>query len=102
MPRATAARDAMGDDMARWRPGNDDEAYRPVIEDGRGRFPEDLRVKAPRGARAVIAAAAEPKNTSHAEYVRQALLRCLEADGVRLRRGSWNSLSKLHSHSNRF
>jgi len=63
------------------------EAYLPVIDDGRGRFPEDLRVKAPRGARAAIAAAAELKNTSHSEYVRQALLRCLEADGVRLRRG---------------
>jgi hypothetical protein len=32
------------------------EAYQPVIDDGRGRFPEDLRVKAPRGARAAIAA----------------------------------------------
>jgi hypothetical protein len=29
----------------------------------------------------------ELKNTSHSEYARQALLRCLEADGVRLRRG---------------
>jgi len=64
------------------------EAYQPIIDDGRGRFPEDLRVKAPRGARAAIAAAAELKNTSHSEYVRQALLRCLEADGVRLRRGA--------------
>jgi uncharacterized protein (DUF1778 family) len=63
------------------------EAYQPIIEDGRGRFPEDLRVKAARGARAAIAAAAELKNTSYSEYVRQALLRCLEADGVRLRRG---------------
>jgi len=63
------------------------EAYQPLIDDGRGRFPEDLRVKAPRGARAAIAAAAQIKNTTNAEYVRQALLRCLEADGVRLRRG---------------
>jgi len=38
-----------------------DEAYRPVIDDGRGRFPEDLRVKAPREAKAAIAAAAERK-----------------------------------------
>ena len=64
------------------------DAYRPVIEDGRCRFPEDLRVKAPRGARAAIAAAAQIKNTTNAEYVRQALLRCLEADGVTLRRGT--------------
>ena len=63
------------------------KAYPPIIEDGRGRFPEDLRVKAPRGARAAIAAAAQIKNTTHSEYVRQALLRCLEADGVKIRRG---------------
>jgi hypothetical protein len=63
------------------------EAYQPVIEDGRGRFPEDLRVKAPRGARAAIAAAAQLKNTSHSEYIRQALLRVLAEDGVRLQRG---------------
>ena len=63
------------------------EAYQPVIDDGRGRFPEDLRVKAPRGAKAAIAAAAERRHTSHSEYVRQALLRSLEADGVKLRRG---------------
>src|SRR4029079_2107581 len=64
------------------------EAYQPVIDDGRGRFPEDLRVKAPRGARAAIAAAAQLKHTSHSEYVRQAILRCLDADGVKLRRGT--------------
>ena len=43
--------------------------------------------EAPRGARAAIAAAAQLKHTTHSEYVRQALLRCLEADGVTLRRG---------------
>jgi hypothetical protein len=48
------------------------ESYQPIIDDGRGRFPEDLRVKAPRGARAAIAAAAQLKHTSYAEYVRQA------------------------------
>ena len=63
------------------------EAYQPIIDDGRGRFPEDLRVKAPRGAKAAIAAAAERRHTSHSKYVRQALLRSIEADGVRLRRG---------------
>jgi hypothetical protein len=51
------------------------EAYQPIIQDGRGRFPEDLRVKAPRGSRAAIAAAAGLRNTSYSEYVRQALLR---------------------------
>ena len=48
------------------------EAYQPVIDDGRGRFPEDLRVKAPRGASAAIAAAAQLKHTTLSEYVRQA------------------------------
>jgi hypothetical protein len=66
------------------------EAYEP--DDGRGRFPESLRVKAPRGAHAAIAAAAQIKNTSNSEYVRQALLRILEADGVKLRRG-WIELA---------
>jgi len=71
--------------IRRWRMH---EAYQPIIDDGRGRFPEDLRVKAPRGARAAIAAAAQLKHTSHSEYVRQAILRCLDADGVKLRRGT--------------
>lgn len=64
------------------------EAYQPVIDDGRGRFPEDLRVKAPRGARQAVATAAQIKNTTSAEYIRQALFRVLEADGVKLRRGT--------------
>jgi hypothetical protein len=78
------------------------EAYQPVTDDGQGRFPEDLRVKAPRGSRAAIAAAAQIKHTSHSEYVRQAVLRSLEADGVKLRRGmvevagqaAWNLAGK--------
>ena len=53
------------------------EAYRPVIEDGRGLFPEDLRVKAPRGSREAIAAAAERKHTTKSEWIRQSLLRAL-------------------------
>ncbi len=64
------------------------EAYRPVIEDGRGIFPEDLRVKAPRGSREAIAAAAQRKHTTKSEWIRQSLLRALEADGVKLRRGA--------------
>jgi hypothetical protein len=43
------------------------EAYEPVMDDGRGRFPEDLRVKTPRGARAAIAAALI-KNTTQSEF----------------------------------
>ena len=63
------------------------EAYQPIIADGRGRFPEDLRVKAPRGAGNAIEIAARKRNTTKAEWVRQAVLRGLEADGVKLRRG---------------
>jgi hypothetical protein len=63
------------------------EAYEPVIADGRGRFPEALKVKSPRGTREAIAAAAEIKHTTQSEWVRQSILRCLEADGVKLRRG---------------
>jgi hypothetical protein len=64
------------------------EAYRPIIEDGRGIFPEDVRVKAPRGARQAIAEAAELNNTTQSEWLRRAILRELEAAGIRLRRGS--------------
>ena len=64
------------------------EAYEPIIEDGRGIFPEDFRFRAPRGLREAIARAAELDNTTQAEWARQALLRCLEARGVRLSRGT--------------
>ena len=64
------------------------EAYQPIIEDGRGLFPEDVRVKAPRGMRRAIAKAAELDHTTQAEWTRRALLGCLNAKGVRLRRGT--------------
>ena len=35
------------------------EAYQPVIDDGRGIFPEDFRVKAPLGFNSAVRAAAE-------------------------------------------
>ena len=35
------------------------DAYRPIIEDGRGIFPEDFRVKAPLGFNAAVRAAAQ-------------------------------------------
>lgn len=63
------------------------EAYQPVLRGARSRFPEDLKTKCPKGMASAIAAAAELKNMTQSEYVRQALLRCLEADGVTLRRG---------------
>jgi hypothetical protein len=63
------------------------EAYRTVIEDGRGIFPEDFRVKAPRGFNDAVRAAAQLQHMTRAEYARRALLRSIEADGVYLRRG---------------
>jgi hypothetical protein len=63
------------------------EAYRPIIEDGRGIFPEDFRVKAPLGFNAAVRAAAQRQHMTRAEYARRALLRSIEADGVKLRLG---------------
>jgi hypothetical protein len=63
------------------------EAYRPLIEDGRGIFPEDFRVKAPRGFNDAVRAAARRQHMTRAEYARRALLRSIKADGVTLRRG---------------
>jgi len=63
------------------------EAYRPLVEDGRGIFPEDFRVKAPKGFNDAVRAAARQQHMTRAEYARRALLRSIEADGVKLRRG---------------
>jgi hypothetical protein len=62
------------------------EAYQPIIDDGRGRFPEEVRFKAPRGLRQAIAKAAELEHTTQAEWTRRAVLQCLTAKGVRLLR----------------
>jgi len=64
------------------------EAYKPVIEDGRGIFPEDFRIKAPLGFREAVRAAAQRQHMTRAEYARRALLRSIEADGVKLQRGT--------------
>ena len=63
------------------------EAYRPISGDGRGIFPEDFRVKAPRGFNDAVKAAAKRQHMTRAEYARRALLRSIEADGVKLRCG---------------
>ena len=51
----------------------------PVIH-----FPDSLRLRVPRGLPAAVQQAAKQRHTTPAEWARQALLRCLEADGVRL------------------
>jgi hypothetical protein len=48
------------------------------------RFPEALRLRVPRGFPAAVAKAANRRHTTPAEWVRQMLLRSLEADGVHL------------------
>lgn len=63
------------------------EAYLPIIEDGRGIFPEDFRVKAPRGFNDAVKVAAKRQHMTRSEYARRALLRSIQADGVKLRRG---------------
>lgn len=63
------------------------EAYLPGIEDGRGIFPEDFRVKEPLGFNEAVRAAARRQHMTRAEYARRALLRSIEADGVKLSRG---------------
>jgi len=64
------------------------EAYQPIIEDGRGIFPEDFRIRAPLGLNEAVGAAAQRRHMTRAEYTRRALLRSIEADGVKLRRGA--------------
>ena len=51
------------------------------------RFPERFRLRTPRGLAAAIEFAAGRHHQTPAEFARQALLRALEQDGVRLRDG---------------
>lgn len=59
------------------------------------RFPERLRLRAPRGLSAALELAAERRHTSPSEYARQTLLKGLEADGLALRDGAVASTSAL-------
>jgi hypothetical protein len=51
------------------------------------RFPEALRLRAPAGMNAAVEAAARRHHTSGPEWIRQALLRSLQAEGLRLSDG---------------
>ena len=64
------------------------EAYQPIIDDGRGIFPEEFRVKAPLGFNEAVRVAARQQHMTRAEYARRALLRSIETDGVKLHRGT--------------
>jgi hypothetical protein len=46
------------------------DAYQPVMEDGRGIFPEDFRVKAPRGFNEAVRAAAQRQHMTRAPSMR--------------------------------
>ena len=52
------------------------------------KFPDRLRLRAPRGLSNAIQIAAERHHTSASEWARQALLRSLEAEGLCLRNGN--------------
>ena len=55
-------------------------------------YPDKLRLRVPRGLPAALEFAARQRNTSPAEWARQALLRGLAADGVRLTDGRVEAL----------
>jgi hypothetical protein len=50
-------------------------------------FPHSLRLRVPQGLPEALQLAARARHTTASEYARQALLRGLESDGVRLRDG---------------
>jgi hypothetical protein len=49
-----------------------EEAYQPAVSGVRSRFPEDFKVKAPRGFVSAVSVGAQVRGTTGAEYVRQA------------------------------
>ena len=55
-----------------------------IASDTPVRFPDRLRLRVPRGLPAAVDAVAERRHTSPSEWMRQALLRALEQEGVRL------------------
>jgi hypothetical protein len=52
------------------------------------RYPEELRLRLPRGMPEALSLAAGQHHTTPTEWARQALLRSLQADGVSLRDGT--------------
>jgi hypothetical protein len=57
----------------------------PAAYDDVRRLPEALRLRVPRGLPAAVQTAARRHHTTGAEWVRQALLRSLQAEGLALR-----------------
>ena len=52
------------------------------------RYPEELRLRLPRGMPEALSLAAGQHHTTPTEWARQALLRSLQADGISLRNGT--------------
>jgi hypothetical protein len=52
-----------------------------------GRYPQTIHVRVPAGLSEALAMGASVRNTSPAEYCRQAVLAALARDGVQLRDG---------------
>ena len=55
------------------------------------RYPEELRLRLPRGMPEALSPAAGQHHTTPSEWVRQALLRSLHAEGVSIRDGDGRS-----------
>jgi hypothetical protein len=51
----------------------------PTFDDGRGKYPEDLKIRAPRGSRARIREVAEREGVSVGEFIRRAIGARIEA-----------------------
>ena len=56
----------------------------PAAETSVHRFPQRLAFRAPLGLPAAVEAVARQRHTNPSEWIRQTVLRALEADGLRL------------------
>lgn len=62
------------------------------------RFPEALRLRVPAGMPAAVQAAAKRHHTSPPEWIRQAILRGLSAEGLRL--GDGGAIERVEPEAN--
>jgi len=69
-----------------------------AITDATIRFPEKMRLRTPRGFSEAVRLAAMRHHTGPAEYARQAVLRALLQDGVRISGGRAQTVSQ-HDHA---
>jgi len=62
-------------------------------------FPRSLHLRVPHGLPKAVQQAARQRHQTPAEWLRQTLLRCLEAEGVRLSEGESADLSSANGRS---